>query len=68
MKMLVKMISTCEILLTIGKIMIDGHGLKHGFLKKWIVRVGISEVIAIRLKIVPVQFCYFLNIAVEFMQ
>ena len=59
MKMIVKMISTCEILLTIEKITIDGHGLKLGFLKKWIVRVGISEVIAMRSKIVPGQFCYF---------
>ena len=37
----------------------DGHGLKRGFLKKWIVRVGISKVIAMRSKIVPGQFCYF---------
>ena len=28
MKMLVKMIQTCEILLTVEKIMIDDHGLK----------------------------------------
>ena len=48
--------------------MTDGHGLKRGFLKKWIVRVGISKVIAMRSKIVPGQFCYFLSIVVEFMQ
>ena len=61
-------LKTCEILLTVGKITIDGHGLKRGFLKKWIVRVRISKVIAMRSKIVPGQFCYFLSIMVEFMQ
>ena len=30
--------------------MIDDHGLKRGFLQKWIVREGISKVIAMRLK------------------
>ena len=50
---------TCEILLTAGKITIDGHGLKRGFLKKWIVLVGISKVFAMRSKIVPGQFFFF---------
>ena len=45
-----------------------GRPTKRGFLKKWIVRVGISKVIAMRSKIVPGQFCYFLSIVVEFMQ
>ena len=52
----------------VGKITIDDHGLKQGYLKKWIVRVGISKIIAMRSKIVPGQFCYFFSIVVEFMQ
>ena len=40
---------------------IDDLGLKRGFLKKWIVRVGISKVIAMRSKIVPGRFCYFFS-------
>ena len=45
-----------------------GRQPEWGFLKKWLVRVGISKVIAMRSKIVPGQFCYFLSIVVEFMQ
>ena len=52
----------------VRKITIDDHGLKQGYLKKWIVRVGISKVIAMRSKIVPGQFCYFLSIVVEFIK
>ena len=50
------------------KITKDDHGLKRGLLQKWIVRVGISKVIAMRSKIVPGHFCYFFSIVVEFMQ
>ena len=60
MKMSVKMIKTCEILLTgWKKITIDDHGLKRGFLQKRIVRVGISKVIAMRSKIVLGHFLLF---------
>ena len=48
--------------------MIADHGLKQGFLYKCIVCVGISEVTAMRLKIVPEHFRYFCSIVVEFIQ
>ena len=65
MKNLVKMILPCKLPLTVGQKINDiaDHGLKrvfHFFLeKKWIVRVGISNVIGTRPKIVPIHVRYF---------
>ena len=44
------------------KITIGDHGLKRRFLYKWIVRVGISKVIAMKSKIEPGHVWYFLGL------
>ena len=68
MKMLVEMISTCEILLTVGK----NHDRRPWPETRIFIEMDsacrISKVIAMRWKIVPSHFCYFFSIVGEFMQ
>ena len=58
---------TFEMLLKTEKITIADHSLKRGFLKKCIVRVGISKVLAIRPNSDP-KIIYLRSIVVKFMQ
>ena len=47
---------------------IADHGLKRGFLLKWVVRVGISKVNCDEVENSAQPFLLFFSIVVEFMQ